>query len=451
MVADLVPPADRPRAYGLLFWAINLGFSIAMVVGGVLAQRGFIWLFWADALTCVGFGLLVLRAVPETRPRSRRHRQPGVDPGAAARPGDAGDRSAWPWSTRSSTARPTAGLPLAMQQAGFKPAAYGITVAVNGIVIVCVQPLVLNWLSRLDHSRVIALGQLLVGVGFGLTQLAVTVPEYMATVVVWTLGEIATATLMSALVADLAPRQMRGRYQGMLGMAWGGGGLIGPFAGAWVLQNAGGRLALVRVRALRRGGGGRPAPDRAVGPAAPSPARAGLNRHLPRPGCRRRHGAFAQGWAATPSTRKSSWVPVSSIWRSASGVAAPADPKRSRIAASAAGSISAAVIRWTVPSAATPVPGTVRRTQGSRSQRSALTEKALVSRWTTPGGATAKPIGDRAGAGASAGGDQHLLPTVESGEEVGGERAGRRGGLGSGDGLGRPAAWAPGAGWADRP
>ena len=44
----------------------------------------------------------------------------------------------------------TAGLPLAMQQAGFKPAAYGITVAVNGIVIVCVQPLVLNWLTRLD-------------------------------------------------------------------------------------------------------------------------------------------------------------------------------------------------------------------------------------------------------------------------------------------------------------
>jgi MFS family permease len=222
MVADLVPPADQPRAYGLLFWAINLGFSIAMVVGGVLAQRGFIWLFWADALTCVCFGLLVLRAVPETRPAH----------GATAARGSIRvllhDRVmlalvglALVYAVVYSQA--TAGLPLAMQQAGFKPAAYGITVAVNGIVIVCVQPLVLNWLSRLDHSRVTAIGQLLVGVGFGLTQLAVTVPEYMATVVVWTLGEIAAATLMSALVADLAPRQMRGRYQGMLGMAWGAG------------------------------------------------------------------------------------------------------------------------------------------------------------------------------------------------------------------------------------
>jgi len=68
MVADLVPPRERPRAYGLIFWAVNLGFSIAMVLGGVLAQRGFIWLFWADALTCLAFALIVLRAIPETRP-----------------------------------------------------------------------------------------------------------------------------------------------------------------------------------------------------------------------------------------------------------------------------------------------------------------------------------------------------------------------------------------------
>ena len=113
------------------------------------------------------------------------------------------------------------------------------------------------------------------GVGFGLTQLAVTVPEYMATVVVWTLGEIATATLMSALVADLAPRQMRGRYQGMLGMAWGGGALIGPFAGAWVLQNAGGAwlwsgCALCGVVARRPAGGGL---GQLLGPAARSERR----------------------------------------------------------------------------------------------------------------------------------------------------------------------------------
>jgi MFS family permease len=79
-----------------------------------------------------------------------------------------------------------------------------------------------------------------VGLGFGLTQFASGVPEYMVTVVVWTLGEIATFTMTSALVADLAHPLMRGRYQGLLGLAWGGGALIGPFAGAWALEYAGG-------------------------------------------------------------------------------------------------------------------------------------------------------------------------------------------------------------------
>ncbi|HXZ99390.1 MAG TPA: MFS transporter [Candidatus Binatia bacterium] len=238
MVADLVSPADRPRAYGLIFWAINLGFSIAMVLGGVLAQRGYIWLFWADAAACLIFGLMVLRAVPETRPAA----EPGHSPasiGTALR-----DRVMMALVGLSLVyatvyAQATSGLPLAMARAGLSPTAYGLTVAANGVVIVVVQPLVVTWLARLDHSRVVALGQLLVGLGFGLTQLANSIPEYMATVVVWTLGEIATFTVVSALVADLAPVQLRARYQGLLGLAWGGGALVGPFAGAWVLQDAG--------------------------------------------------------------------------------------------------------------------------------------------------------------------------------------------------------------------
>jgi len=239
MVADLVPPSDRPRAYGLIFWAINLGFSIAMVLGGVLAEHGFLWLFWADALTCTAFAVMVLRAVPETRPeRGPGQSGPSFRLLLADRPMLALAGLALIYATVYTQA--TSGLPLAMQQAGLSAAAYGLTVAVNGVVIVLIQPLTVSWLTGRDHSRVIAAGQLLVGLGFGLTQLASGVPEYMATVIVWTLGEIATFTMTSALVADLAHRQMRGRYQGLLGLAWGGGALIGPFAGAWVLEYVGG-------------------------------------------------------------------------------------------------------------------------------------------------------------------------------------------------------------------
>ena len=80
LVADLVPPAERPRAYGLLFWAVNLGFSVAMVLGGTLARSGFQWLFWADAGTCAVVGVLAWRGLPGGSPgraSPARTRQPG--------------------------------------------------------------------------------------------------------------------------------------------------------------------------------------------------------------------------------------------------------------------------------------------------------------------------------------------------------------------------------------
>ena len=40
MVADLVPTEHRPRAYGYIYWAINLGFAIAPAIAGFLAIAG---------------------------------------------------------------------------------------------------------------------------------------------------------------------------------------------------------------------------------------------------------------------------------------------------------------------------------------------------------------------------------------------------------------------------
>ena len=69
LVADLVPAADRPRAFGLLYWAVNLGLSVAAVLGGALAARGYWLLFVLDAATCLVFAALIARGVPETRPQ----------------------------------------------------------------------------------------------------------------------------------------------------------------------------------------------------------------------------------------------------------------------------------------------------------------------------------------------------------------------------------------------
>ncbi|MEW9527826.1 MDR family MFS transporter [Microbispora sp. NPDC049125] len=229
LVADLVPPADRPRAFGLLFWAVNLGFSIAMVAGGWLAQSGFTVLFWADAVTCLIFGALVWRAVPETRP-------------ARAEKGTGGFRDvlrdrlmvAFVLINLAYTMvylQAYTTLPLAMSAKGLPTSAYGVAMAVNGLLIVVVQPLTNAWLSRHDPSVVLAAGLAVVGAGFALTALVSSAAWLALSVAVWTLGEVLTAGVSGAIVAALAPAHLRGRYSGLYGLSWSAGGLLAPLAG----------------------------------------------------------------------------------------------------------------------------------------------------------------------------------------------------------------------------
>ncbi|NVI90729.1 MFS transporter [Actinomadura sp. BRA 177] len=238
MVADIISPAERPRAFGLLFWAINLGWAVAMVLGGTLAQQGFLWLFWIDALTCAGFGVLVWRAIPETRSRDARSAAPGGF-GRALR-----DRVmvGYVLVTLVYTFVLMQGMttmPLAMKEDGLGPQAYSLAIAANGVLIIIVQPLVNAWLARRDHSLVMVAGFVLVGLGYGLTSLASTVLAYTATILVWTLGEITAASVLQAVVADLAPADLRGRYGGLYGMAWSGGFLLAPLGGTQLLGTGG--------------------------------------------------------------------------------------------------------------------------------------------------------------------------------------------------------------------
>ncbi|MEU8309669.1 MFS transporter [Actinomadura sp. NPDC048955] len=242
MVADIISPAERPRAFGLLFWAINLGWAVAMVLGGTLAQQGFLWLFWIDALTCAAFGLLVWRAIPETRTRDARAERTGGF-GRVLR-----DRVmvGYVLVTLIYTFVLMQGMttmPLAMKQDGLGPRSYGLAIAANGALIIIVQPLVNAWLARRDHSLVLVAGFALVGVGYGLTSLASSLAAYTATILVWTLGEIIAASVLQAVVADLAPAGLRGRYGGLYGMAWSGGFLLAPLGGTQLL-GAGGAPAL---------------------------------------------------------------------------------------------------------------------------------------------------------------------------------------------------------------
>jgi len=236
-IADLVAEELRPRAYALVFWALNLGFAVATLLGGVLADRGYWLLFAGDAATSVGFALIVLRMVPETRPD--RH---GTEPGSL--PDVLRDRlmlalvvSVVLESVAYLQAFYT--LPLAIVHDGLGTRGYGEVIALNGVLIVLLQPLLLGALGRRGRGPLLLVANVTVGVGFVLTTFANTVPMHVLAVTVWTVGEILGAGQLGALVASIAPVHLRGRYMGVFGASFGLSAFLAPSLGTQTLQHLG--------------------------------------------------------------------------------------------------------------------------------------------------------------------------------------------------------------------
>ncbi len=235
-VADVVPPAQRVHAYGLLYWVINLGFAVAAVVGGLLADVDFTILFLADAFTMAVYGVIVLVAVPETRP-------PRVVAPAGTRPARSWLRDRdfviFVLITFGFVLLPIqagASLSAHMSWQGFTPAAYGLVMGCNGVLIILLQPVLTTWSAKFDPSRLIAVAAVLTGAGMVVHGLAPNLWIHALAVLVWTVGEILDSPTRSAIVADMAPADARGRYQGALTMAWGGASLVGPKLGTWIWE-----------------------------------------------------------------------------------------------------------------------------------------------------------------------------------------------------------------------
>lgn len=242
VVADVVPKERYADAYGLMYWERNAGIAASFALGGALAAYGYERLFLADAATTLLFAAVVWWRVPETRPAA-----PEAGPATARGFADA-------LRDRHFVALLLAGLclflglfqfmvalPVAMAEAGLSPAAYGAAMSVNGVLIVLVSPWSGRLLARFDAGRTLAGAALLVSAGYGAYTLCATPLQFAAATALWSLGEIATIPLLSALVARLAPPDLQGRYQGLFGLSFGVALALAPALGGAVLGRAGAR------------------------------------------------------------------------------------------------------------------------------------------------------------------------------------------------------------------
>lgn len=241
MMADIVRPEDRVRAFSLNYWAINLGFAVSSMAAGFIAEVSYLSGFLIEAGMTAVCAVVVFVKLPESRPQHSTTEKGGeeVRLGTVLRDRRFMGVVGLSFLVALIFQQGSVGLPVAMGEAGFSPADYGLAIAVNGILIVALQIPVTRLIERRDAGRILVVSSLLAGYGFGLTAFAGSVGVFALTVCVWTLGEMLNAPTQTGLVVRLSPVQGRGRYQGMYTMSWSVAALVAPLMSGFVIDRFG--------------------------------------------------------------------------------------------------------------------------------------------------------------------------------------------------------------------
>ena len=242
MMADIVRPEDRVRAFSLNYWAINLGFAVSSMAAGFIAEFSYLAGFLIEAAMTLVCAVVVFLKLPESRPvRTAKEAKDdaAVGLGTVLRDGRFMSVVGLSFLVAVVFQQGSVGLPVAMGEAGFTPADYGLAVAVNGVLIVALQIPVTRFIEHRDPRRLLVISSLLAGYGFGLTAFAGSVGVFALTVCVWTLAEIVNAPTQTGLVVRLSPVHGRGRYQGMYTLSWALAALVAPLMSGLVIDRFG--------------------------------------------------------------------------------------------------------------------------------------------------------------------------------------------------------------------
>lgn len=264
---------QRLAAFGVFRFAMNIGAALGGVIGGVLASTSYVGLFLGNAAASLLFGVVVavlLRDAPQ--PQSDQDDADTLADRAVGYWQVLADRTLVRFLLMTVVAefvyiQSTVGLPLHVSHVGLSAGDFGLLIGLNGLLVLVLELPITGAVSRYRPEYVLAIGNLLVGVGLALTGLTDSMVLLSATVLLWTLGEMMTSTISQAYLGGLAPPRMVGRYQGLHGVAYtigtGAGPLIGGAAYAigpwalWVLVGAAGLLSAQLCLPPRRASSGR--------------------------------------------------------------------------------------------------------------------------------------------------------------------------------------------------
>jgi MFS family permease len=237
VVADLAPQDRLAESYAVVRIGGNVGFAIGPAIGGYL--MGFLsygWLFTISATTSLIVALLILFFLRESfgGSKARVNMRSTL---AVAR-----DRPFFVFTVVSVLLVLSIGhlgstlSVFTVDRLGFSTAQYGLLLTTNGLLVVLFQYPVTRLVERLPRSRGLILGSLLYVAGYSTLGWIHGVEWGFFVIALITAGEVTLAPISSAVVAESAPADKRGRYLGFFTLSQTAGMALSPLFGGVLLD-----------------------------------------------------------------------------------------------------------------------------------------------------------------------------------------------------------------------
>lgn len=245
-LAAHAPEALRTRAMAANRLAVNLGTAFGVVVGGEIAERDYGWIFWMDGATSAAAALLLACVLAPDG-------LAGALAGAPRRVIDVLRGTIAPFADRRFRWFAALTVVVAMvffqgestwmlylrQQGEHAEGVIGRLMAINTAMIVALEMVIVHRLERRSPLMVAAWGALLTGLGFGLLALGADLAWAVASVAVFTFGEMLCGPFLGGWVARWGTDGTRGAAFGAFHLSWALAFAIAPFAGTALYDQLG--------------------------------------------------------------------------------------------------------------------------------------------------------------------------------------------------------------------
>jgi len=233
---------NRTRSYSLNRLAVNLGWAFGGFLGGTLAGINYHLLFWVDGSTNILAALLLLKLIPASKvvQSIKKNLQPVCE--SAYRDGIYLIFIVLAILFASCFFQVFSMQPLFYKtQWHFSEQFIGSLMAVNGLLIVCFEMVIIHRLEGKRHQlQYIPIGVTLVGAGFVLLNFLPAAYYASFIVVIFiTIGEIMAMPFMNSFWITRTTAGNRGEYAALYTVAWSIAQIFGPVAGGVIAAHWG--------------------------------------------------------------------------------------------------------------------------------------------------------------------------------------------------------------------